>query len=251
MRHALDGFDGGSDAVPWHVRKRAELGLPPLTDAETWAWRCADCGVYLGDRRAVRYTYRDCPDCRRVARERTRDASRRAAWDTIPAHFRWARFDADLLAARIDAGEARVVAGRMADAPGALAVLYGRPGAGKTSAACAILARWVETSADGASARYVTSRAIGRADRDGWLGAEPPILGECRAASMLVVDEIGSEPFGWEAVRDLIIDRHAAERPTIMATWLDLAQLAQRYGEGLARRVTVTGTFRPVVGGAA
>ena len=73
------------------------------------------------------------------------------------------------------------------------------------------------------------------------------ILAVARNASLLVVDELGSEPFGREAIRDLVIARHADERPTILCTWKGPANVAETYGDGLGRRITRFSRF----GGAA
>mgnify|MGYP003344247252 CR=1 FL=1 len=217
---------------------RGRLGLPPLAPGEEWLARCADCGVVLGDRRAMRVTYRDCSDCRRVARETRADATRRAARESIPAHFRWAVGSSPLLAERTDAGEAWAILEHVRGLGAAVVLAHGPAASGKTSAACAALAEWIATSPGGPSARYMTARELGRADRDARLGAEPPILAIARNASLLVVDELGSEPFGREAIRDLVIARHADERPTILCTWKGPSNVAETYGDGFGRRIT-------------
>ena len=226
---------------------RGRLGLPPLAPGEEWLARCADCGVVLGDRRSMRYVLRDCADCRRVARETRADATRMAARESIPAHFRWAVGSSPLLAQRTDAGEAWAILEHVRGLGAAVVLAHGPAGSGKTSAACAALAEWVATHPGGPSARYMTARELGRADRDARLGSEPPVLGVARNASLLVVDELGSEPFGREAIRDLVIARHADERPTIMCSWKSPANVAETYGDGLGRRVSRFARF----GGAA
>ena len=215
---------------------RAARGLAPLADADAWAVVCSGCGSVLGDRRDRRYWGAQCEPCVARARAWRLDEARAAARDSVPTHFRWPDLDGSALRARVTPPSAINEARAEIDFGGLVLLLSGDAGSGKTSLACALLLGHVASGEHG-SARYVTSRDLGRADRDSRLGAEPPILRAARAASMLVIDELGSEPSGREAVRDIIVDRHAAERPTILASWLGRRSVGERYGAGVERRI--------------
>lgn len=125
-----------------------------------------------------------------------------------------------------------------------LLLMLGRPGTGKSLAlacACAEVARtWPWGALPGGSRPvepflFIHATAFDGLDgldgRDAWVSAK-----------LLVIDEMGRE--GSAAVQrmvDVVIQRHAAGRPTGMASNLVAASWKARYGESLADRVRADG----------
>ena len=202
--------------------------------------RCADCGEVMGDRRERRYWPATCQPCAARADLERRAASLARAAESVPAYFRWALGPGARARATVHVSPA-IEVGRAELAVttgGATVVLVtGGTGAGKTSLGCYLLGVLLGLAPRAGSSRYMMARQIARADRESRLGAEPPILAAARSAAVLVIDELGGEPSGWDAIRDVIIDRHAAELPTILGSWRGPAGVAERYGDGVARRV--------------
>lgn len=233
--------------VPEAIQRiRAAVGLPPLERAEQWLVRCrSGCGRVLGDRRASRYLATICGPCASAERETV------AVAPTIPAGFRWAS-DWDLVRSRVSSPTAPWLAREALDSGERVIVLRGPSGAGKTSLACGLLLMWV-TSCRGAgaeprAARYATARELARAEREARLGSEPAPIAAAREAGLLVVDELGGDgAHGGEIIRAVLLDRDAAGRPTILATWLDVAGIGQRYGGGVARRCVASGAVVDLV----
>jgi DNA replication protein DnaC len=120
--------------------------------------------------------------------------------------------------------------------PGLL--LFGPSGSGKTSLACALLRAW--------EARDVRRRgvflpawklAVARAQY-GLGHGEPPEVERALSAALLVLDDLGSERnTATNAVPDVIFERAYAGRLTWVTTWMTAEQVAQRYGDGIARRL--------------
>lgn len=97
--------------------------------------------------------------------------------------------------------------------------------------------RWLEKLV------WTTGHAIANARRGHPLGqGEPPLLDQCIAASLLVVDELGFE--GREPSPDLfgVLDaRYCAGRSTIITTGLTPADFQGRYGAAFLRRLCEEG----------
>lgn len=101
------------------------------------------------------------------------------------------------------------------------------------------------------------ARIIAEATRECPLGVEPPALTRCRKTPLLLVDDLGQETES-DAARtllyDLLDERHAARRPTIVTTGLTKELLLKRYGAGMVERLTEKGrafvvTMKPKPGG--
>lgn len=172
----------------------------------------------------------------------------RRARASIPARFRWARFDEPMLAKRVSpSGRAEVEALFGRTLPTGIA-LVGEAGAGKTSLACAMLRR-VHDSARWDSPEPLVSRAAGAFYVSApdmlqdWTerqrGEVPASLTRARHATILVLDNV--EPGARDdVIGRLIMQRHDDNqrgRTTIVTTWMDRATAAKAYGDGWARRV--------------
>ena len=127
-------------------------------------------------------------------------------------------------------------------------LLLGGTGAGKTTLAAAIWrAQADRVLAPGATVRelywaermvWVHAKALSTARREAPLGHEVPLLREAKRASVLVLDDLGQDA---EADKDDVVDvlqeREAAMRPTILTCGFGLERLA-KYGEHIVRRLT-------------
>lgn len=200
--------------------------------------------------RVVRREAERCED-NQAARSRLIEPLMRA-WNTVPAAFRWASFDAPGLAERVKPAaaveHARSARGSM--------LLIGPSGSGKTSLGAAMLRRAVDEALTasgfagkhsyhyGSHALFATSYDIARSIAHSPLGAKPQLLVRCSRASLLVLDDLGFESEatreGQAALRELIHERHAAARDTVVTTFLRRDHLAARYGEGIARRLCMS-----------
>lgn len=113
-------------------------------------------------------------------------------------------------------------------------VIEGPPKTGKTSYACCLLARYIE-SGNHPTARFVTALALARAARTHPLGeGEAPMIREALAASVLVLDHVGDIIQGDNPVAFLILRRHERSLPTITTTHIPKQELAKRYGASAA-----------------
>ena len=125
-------------------------------------------------------------------------------------------------------------------------LLRGPTGVGKTHLSLAIAG---EVMARGYSVVYgpvqkllhrLEKEHFGRAD-----GNSEDVMTDC---DLLILDDVGTEfssPFYVSALYNIINERMLAEKPTIISTNLNQKELADRYGEQIASRVT--GTFQPLV----
>jgi DNA replication protein DnaC len=169
------------------------------------------------------------------------------ARETVPAHFAWAAFGSRELAQRcsvtaIDAVQA--LFGRRL--PTGL-VLRGPSGAGKTSLACAVLARihsvaWDSPApvVDRAARAYYVSVPELRSQLLEWRrGTEAPLLlRRAREATVLVLDDLDN--VARTEIADLMSSRHEHDRTTILTTWLTREECADAWGERLTRRAYET-----------
>jgi DNA replication protein DnaC len=192
---------------------------------------CTECGEKLlrADSRCVRCDEQQAAD--RVERERLASI-RRAA----PERYRWARFDASELQARVKDPTAIAKARDAAEGKLDRAVLTGPAGRGKTTLAVAMA---VEIATRRNVVPYFAS-AIELATARGKesLGHEPELVECAMGADLCVIDDLGADKLTPQsAVVDVIHARHARMRPTIVTTGFGVEEIAARYGDGIARRV--------------
>ncbi|AKV03177.1 hypothetical protein AKJ09_09840 [Labilithrix luteola] len=123
-------------------------------------------------------------------------------------------------------------------------LFVGDAGTGKTALAVAmmqaVLAAEVGTSTGRARHRFVSAHALAKARAGHPLGAgEAPLVVDALASPLLVIDELGGEDarFG-SSVAEVIYERHARNRQTWITTGVATRLLGDRYGGGIARRIT-------------
>jgi DNA replication protein DnaC len=204
------------------------------------AWQCALC------REAIP-TPGICSPCGERGPRKAHERKMQVARETVPAHFAWAAFGSRELAQRcsvtaIDAVQA--LFGRRL--PTGL-VLRGPSGAGKTSLACAVLARihsvaWDSPApvVDRAARAYYVSVPELRSQLLEWRrGTEAPLLlRRAREATVLVLDDLDN--VARTEIADLMSSRHEHDRTTILTTWLTREECADAWGERLTRRAYET-----------
>ncbi len=115
-------------------------------------------------------------------------------------------------------------------------VLSGGIGCGKTVAACS----WLLKRAPGL---FLSSARLAR-----WPRYEDAQMRRLLSASRLVIDDLGAEYMdekgNFAAVLDeVIVDRHANMKPTVITTNLDATAFKNRYGQRIADRVRECGRF--------
>jgi len=88
---------------------------------------------------------------------------------------------------------------------------------------------------------WTTGAKLCWARRNAPLGSEPELLGKCRAASLLVVDEVGQEPLNDGAIIEIIDERYSANLITIVTTGCGRTQFREKYGDAMDRRLTQEG----------
>ena len=168
---------------------------------------------------------------------------------TIPPAFRWATLDADDLRQRVQRARA-IDEGRTAAMAARSLLLSGPSGSGKTSLACALLRAW-----DAAHRRprgvFMPAWRLGVARAQYGLGqGEAPEVERAMTTRLLLLDDLGSERnIATNAVPDVIFARALAGLPTWVTTWMTAAAVAQRYGDGVARRLHEAGQVTAIVCG--
>lgn len=127
---------------------------------------------------------------------------------------------------------------------GSSLVFRGGVGTGKTTLACATLRA---VHAAGYSARYTTLAQFFRRMKESFGGDGPAasaIQAQFARVSLLVLDEVGVQ-YGSKAelvmLTELIDERYAAKRPTIVVSNLGAAQLIDMVGERAADRLAEQG----------
>lgn len=215
-------------------------------------WFCAICSGEAVPGYAL------CEPCQREAINRERGRRVGKARATIPDTCRDAGFGTDTLRARVCSGDRatyeRAIAGAWtwAKSPVDTLTILGGAGRGKTSLAAAVALAVCDAgaSADATDAAYDRARRVlwvdvsdlAAARRRHSLGAdEAPLVRRAIGASLLVIDELGTErgDSGWttDAVRDVIWARFGERRPTVVTSPLDRAALGAKYGGGGERRL--------------
>ena len=175
-----------------------------------------------------------CPSCVRLNEGDRKAAVREALLAAVPAYQR--TFAAQPGDPRYQViGRATVAL--MSRGKGAL--LSGPSGSGKTTIAAVLYRHFVMHAPYGQAcqARWCQASDLSTARAEHRLGAgEPPALARAIGASLLVVDELGTEDerSNIADVRDVLLARE--QRPTIVGTWMGPEQIAARYGAGVMRR---------------
>lgn len=213
--------------------------LDALRALEDHRRTCADVPCARCDRYA-------CPRCRKQAPEEDRpcvecllDDGIAEARASVPKRFRWA-LDAspEVIGQRVrGVGVKGALTWAAAPTTGSL-VLTGLAGVGKTSLAVAMLGRWLAAHRDPA-ARFAESFALALERMRHPLGqGEAPAIDRAMRASLLVLDDLGSEqPGRSDAIADVLFARHNADLPTWVTTGLSRQDVESRYGAGVGRRV--------------
>lgn len=192
-----------------------------------------------------------CPSCAEAAAAAYLER-RAAGWfetwlSAVPLRFHWATEPRPaLLAARCR--QHHVV---LARSVGTVALL-GKAGAGKSVGAVALVSQWVRATGGkwaGSPKRLASFAAAVEVDelaRTARLGSEQPEqLRRWSEVPLLVLDDLGMETtYGSQALTSLVARRHDADLATVFTSGLTPAQIGERYGAGVARRVLEAGALQ-------
>lgn len=215
------------------------------------------CGVEVGQRKCegcgLVYKWEETPSCScaedRVRREElaTRKHLLQGAYDSIPKALRWAREGStEFGQAKIHSGCQRLIKWHRGLGNG---LVCGPTGVGKTVSAVALVHKILDRACQGAKksdfdfacrVRFVDASNLARARRESRLGEEPEILTEAGDASLLVIDEMGFEPWHSErdrALFDVLNERYSQGGYTIVTTGRTEAEFRARYGAAMVRRI--------------
>jgi len=159
---------------------------------------------------------------------------------SIPEPLRWASLQAPELRRRV-ARERAIAEGEAALGAPAV-VLVGPSGSGKTTLACALLRAWeAKHPRRRAVFALATRLAVARIEH-GFGHGQAPEIERALEAGLLLLDDVGTEGHSaWNAVPDVILERVTYGRPIWVTTWMSPEQAAQRYGDGVARRLFEAG----------
>lgn len=208
------------------------------------AFPCGVCGRDVG--RNV-WAHDECAEQQRQEALRRELADARAS---IPSDYAWATFDAREIGERVKPRKACLVTAKAWADGVRMLTLTGPSGAGKTSLACAMLRATIDSGARGVeTSRFVRSWELAKARSEHALGrGEAPLVTLALRAHTLVIDELGEElrsssrlVRGDTAIRDVLHERQAAGRRTIITTYLSRDEIAATYGAGIARRLDERG----------
>jgi DNA replication protein DnaC len=142
--------------------------------------------------------------------------------------------------------------------PSLLTVLSGGPGTGKTTAAVSWLFQWVwdekswRVVTEGFSAKaafcyapgvFVTAARLARFSR-----YDERQMDELLRAGRLVIDDLGAEFLDVKGsflslLDEVVNERYANRRPTVLTTNLGVLAFKERYGERIADRIVEAGRF--------
>ena len=181
-----------------------------------------------------------CDRCSEKRDRRELTAMFEAARESIPEHFRKAKFDSLELSGYCGADSARAGLAMLDDLLAKTVdgiTLMGQKGSGKTSLACAMLRAAIDRQhLIALRGRFISCVDLGLARKDCRLGAKPWIVEDAEKASLLVLDELGKEADKGPII-EVICTRHDNEKPTIITTpWLE-SELCAGYDGGIARRI--------------
>ena len=160
----------------------------------------------------------------------------------LPAFTRGVRFGGSAIEQRVSRHaaieEARVAAVNKEPK----VVFVGTSGKGKTSLVAAAVRKrlegvWVQRSVFA----FVGCREIALARQRYPLGdGEPPIVEEALDAMLLVLDDLGQDPYPaptTSPIVDIVLERYERMRATWVTTFLTRAEMGRRYGDGFTRRI--------------
>jgi DNA replication protein DnaC len=138
--------------------------------------------------------------------------------------------------------------------PFTLLVLSGKPGTGKTVAACEWILEYLQTDANWTEAGtaialrsrpplLVTAARLARWDR-----YEQEPMAKLILAPRLAIDDLGAEymdknGFYASLLDEVINERYAGHRPTLLTTNLNDVEFAARYDQRIMGRIRETGRF--------
>lgn len=172
---------------------------------------------------------------------------------SIPKRFRWALgAEPSVLRGRVRISE-EAIARALAAPPSTDMLLMGDTAAGKTSLVVAMLDAWVrQDTYNRKGARFVEAYWLaGTRGRHPLGQGEAPLVTEAMEASLLVLDDLGSEIGDHRnVIADVIFSRHNDELPTWITTGWTPEQLMERYGSQIVRRIVEHGK-RVTLGGKA
>jgi DNA replication protein DnaC len=170
----------------------------------------------------------------------------------LPPSHRWASFDSQHLAERC-ADRAASARGR-ANIRERLVMITGPAGVGKTTLGVAMLraafelwmknckAKWATYTDDPPMPRLpsmVHAHRLGSVRIQTAAGnGEAPYVAAAIRAPLVLIDDVGAEKATqMNALPDVVRERALAQRPTWFTTGLTFDQMAQRYDDGIARRL--------------
>jgi len=163
-----------------------------------------------------------------------RNAALSALEKTIPGSYRWARFSAPELRDRVPAPAVAFAQDAWRQDR---VCLMGASRAGKTSLAVAMLRRRVSQACRPAAFVHAYRLGVARILHPAGHG-EPELVELAMRTPLVLVDDLGGErDHAMSAVPDVVVERHAENRPTWVTTGLTREQLVKRYGQGIVARV--------------
>jgi DNA replication protein DnaC len=190
------------------------------------------------DRRSQRSPCWDCAKRNDEARDKARVERRK----NIPAHFEWCHAEASELVIRVKPidrnGKSMSIAYAMKTVlahRGTVVLFQGPSGTGKTSLAVACL-----RDIGSPHVLFVPARELERAQIEHRAGAGvAPIVDRARRARVTLIDDLGlDKPSNFSAVESVILSRHDDHRMTWITTNFSDAEIQERYGVGVFRRLT-------------
>lgn len=125
-------------------------------------------------------------------------------------------------------------------------MLYGDTGMGKTSLIVAMLGALARQDPDTwHGARFASAIWLASSRARYPLGhGDPPEMADAKAASLLVLDDLGNDvPDGRNVIQEVLFRRHDDELPTWVTTGYRVEALESRYGVAVIRRMGEKGNI--------
>lgn len=160
----------------------------------------------------------------------------------VPPFARKLRLDDEALRARVERKEAIGETRKALLAQKPKIVFVGVSGSGKTSLAAAALHEYIGGLRYRPVVSWLKARDVAYARTRQPLGqGDPAILEVAIGSDLVIIDDLGQDPpprsFQTNLLPDIVLERYDRKGPLWVATWLSLAEMVSRYGEGFARRV--------------